>query len=413
MKKENLSGAINLINDDIIEQADTKRNINKKYKVMRIARVCVAACLALAISLTAITIIRNNFPTVDSSNPTTPNNTTNSSTEHSTPDNTIDPNLPFLDATMIFGDGGFEGYMLHDISELVNTNPWTENLEIDTLPVYNNTLNLDERYNITNIDYDKTNSLILDIAKRCGLKEDEIEIVRQPNSYYGGLLVEAEGFEIEVDPQLTATIKFEPTISLPEEYNFTYNNSTYDDMLEVAKYLQTKYSNIIDFENPQINITGGYYNISNQQSYNIEFFDNSGDITQNIINCHFNRVTFYCSEDGNLWMIRVFQPDLSQKIGDYPIITKEKATELLSNGNFASSVPFDFPGVEYVKKVELVYRNAYWVDKIYMPYYKFYIELPERENWHGNGEKEYGAYYVPAVDGKYLKNMPVYDGRFN
>ena len=109
MKKENLSGAINLINDDIIEQADTKRNINKKYKVMRIARVCVAACLALAISLTAITIIRNNFPTVDSSNPTTPNNTTNSSTEHSTPDNTIDPNLPFLDATMIFGDGGFEG----------------------------------------------------------------------------------------------------------------------------------------------------------------------------------------------------------------------------------------------------------------------------------------------------------------
>ena len=184
-------------------------------------------------------------------------------------------------------------------------------------------------------------------------------------------------------------------------------------MLAVAKYLQTEYSSIIDFENPQINITGGDYNIYNQQNYDIEFFNDSGDITQNIINYKFNRVAFSCYSDNNLWMIRIYQPDLSQKIGDYPIITKEKATELLSNGNFASSVPFDFPGVEYVKKVELVYRNAYWLDKIYMPYYKFYIELPERENWHGNGEKEYGAYYVPAVDGKYLKNMPVYDGSFN
>ncbi len=413
MKKENLSDALNDINDDIIQKAEAARQVNKKYKAFRILRTGIAACLVLAISLAAITIIRNNFPTADNINPPTPDNTTDSSTEQSTPDNTIDPNLPILDATMISGDNGFEGYMLHDISELVNANPWTENCEINTLPVYNNTLNLDESYDITNIDYDKMNSLILDVAKRCGLKEDEIEISRQPNSYYGGLLVEAEDFKIEVDPDLTATIEFEPTIPLPDEYNFTHLDSSYDDMLTVAKYLQTQYSHIIDFENPQINITGGYYNIYNQQNYDIEFFDDGGDITQDIINYTFNRVDFSCYSDNNLWMIRIYQPDLSQKIGDYPIITKEEATELLSNGNFATSVPFDFPGVEYVKKVELVYRNAYWLDKIYMPYYKFYIELPERENWHGNGEKEYGAYYVPAVDGRYLKNMPVYDGSFN
>lgn len=412
MKKENLSDAINLINDDIIEQADTKRNMNKKYKVIRIVRVCVAACLALAISLTAITIIRNNFPSADNSTPPMPNNTTNSSAEQSTPDNTLNPTLPILDATMIFGDGGFEGYMLHDISELVNANPWNKECDIKTLPVYQNTLDAKEYFDI-DADIEKMNFLIVDVAERFGLERDEIEITTDPHAYTKSLFVITNDFQIRVDPDLSATIKFEPTISLPDEYNFTYNNSTYNDMLAVAKYLQTEYSDIIDFENPQINITGGYYNIYNQQNYDIEFFNDSGDITQNIINYNFNRVAFYSNGENQLYMIRIYQPDLSQKIGDYPIITKEKAAELLSNGNFASSVPFDFPGVEYVKKVELVYRNAYWLDKIYMPYYKFYIELPERENWHGNGEKEYGAYYVPAVDGKYLKNMPVYDGRFN
>ncbi|MBR2883992.1 MAG: hypothetical protein IKB93_04285, partial [Clostridia bacterium] len=302
--------------------------------------------------------------------------------------------------------------MLHDISELVNANPWNEECDIKTLPVYQNTLDAKEYFDI-DADIEKMNFLIIDVAERFGLKRDEIEITTDPHAYTKSLFVITNDFQIRVDPDLSATIKFEPTISLPEEYNFTYNNSTYDDMLEVAKYLQAEYSDIIDFENPQINITGGDYNISNQQSYNIEFFDGSGNITQDIINYTFYRVAFYSNGENQLYMIRIYQPDLSQKIGDYPIIAKEKATELLSNGNFASSVPFDFPGVEYVKKVELVYRNAHWLDKIYMPYYKFYIELPERENWHGNGEKEYGAYYVPAVDGKYLKNMPVYDGRFN
>ena len=27
--------------------------------------------------------------------------------------------------------------------------------------------------------------------------------------------------------------------------------------------------------------------------------------------------------------------------------------------------------------------------------------------------KTYGAYYVPAVESRYISNMPVYDGTFN
>ena len=48
-----------------------------------------------------------------------------------------------------------------------------------------------------------------------------------------------------------------------------------------------------------------------------------------------------------------------------------------------------------------------------MPYYKFYVELPEDENRLGHGLKNYGIYYVPAVEGKYIENMPIYNGSFN
>lgn len=45
-----------------------------------------------------------------------------------------------------------------------------------------------------------------------------------------------------------------------------------------------------------------------------------------------------------------------------------------------------------------------------MPYYCFYVELPEEER---DGLKTYGAYYVPAVEKEYLTNMPLWDGSFN
>lgn len=45
-----------------------------------------------------------------------------------------------------------------------------------------------------------------------------------------------------------------------------------------------------------------------------------------------------------------------------------------------------------------------------MPYYRFYVELPEEES---DGMKTYGAYYVPAVEEKYISNMPLWDGSFN
>ena len=108
--------------------------------------------------------------------------------------------------------------------------------------------------------------------------------------------------------------------------------------------------------------------------------------------------------------IKYYNADLSQKIGDYPIITAEEARRLLLEGHYITSVPEELPGEEYIARVELVYRTGR-LDTVFMPYHRFLVELPAEAL--ENGLKTFVAFYVPAVQSEYLENMPVWDGRFN
>jgi hypothetical protein len=46
-----------------------------------------------------------------------------------------------------------------------------------------------------------------------------------------------------------------------------------------------------------------------------------------------------------------------------------------------------------------------------MPYYRFLVELPEMAQ--ENGLKNFGAYYVPAVETEYITGLPLWNGSFN
>lgn len=339
---------------------------------------------------------------------------------------------PMLTISENVSDGmGFESYRAYDISELVNANPWNNSMEISTLPVYRNPLTYDENFIASGGDFDKMHELLLEVADRLGLDSEKLDITddapdketrkmitesfeiagkKVPEGYFNPtkLLAEENGFRIEVDQTMTATIFFAPAQSLPEKYHFTYHSS-YEDILSTAEYLKQKYKDLIGIDNPQINVYGGNYNDQLEQTYSIEFFDANGSETEQILNYNFNRIAFYCDDSGKLFMARIHQPDLSQKAGDYPIITSEKAEELLTSGNYITNVPDEMPGLEYVRKVELVYHSETY-DAYFMPYYCFYVELPEKEE---NGLKTYGAYYVPAVKGDYISNMPTWNGDFN
>lgn len=97
-------------------------------------------------------------------------------------------------------------------------------------------------------------------------------------------------------------------------------------------------------------------------------------------------------------------------MGDYPIISTDEAYELLLEGHSITSVPYAITDTELIGKVELVYRSSN-TEKTFLPYYRFYIELPEMRR--EDGLTDYGAYYVPAIQEEYIRNIPLWEGSIN
>ena len=141
------------------------------------------------------------------------------------------PALPLLSVAEDFGGGmGFEGYMAYDISELVSANPWQEDINLTSLPVYRNPVAFDETYHLpSSVAFDKMEALLRQTAGRLGLEDlvitdnspDEETRAQIQSKMEGAGLTVPEGFfdptrllaragdtELQVDLHLTAEISF-------------------------------------------------------------------------------------------------------------------------------------------------------------------------------------------------------------
>lgn len=406
MKKEQLFKAVGGAGDELLMRSEE----NGKRRAVPVKWAALAACFAVA----ALAVIIINIQAVPGE-------------------------LPILTITRESGQYGYEGYLAQDISELVNSNPWTEDMNVSVLPVYENTIVYDGNgFSADYSDYypptdvKEMKKFLKEVAKRLGFETDKLEITDDmpdekakknfiekakagsdfPDDFFRATSVftESGNIKLEVNSDMTAVVNFEPPVTLPDEYTFKSTPEScpsYDEMRTLAGYLQKEYKDLIDMRNAAVNISGGYYTIYKQQIYDISIFEAGGDAVHQIINYNFNNVTFSCDEDGKLFIAKVFRQDLSYKVGDYPVITVEKAKELLKNGKYITSVPDDYltlPIEDYAARVELIYKTGI-SNQYFMPFYHFLVELPNRGG--ADGMKEYGSYYVPAVEERYLSNMPI------
>lgn len=369
---------------DIIGQTDEKFIAEaENYKRRPIVKIgVIAACLALAIIGTIFPWSTGKKPISDSTQ------TTNAYYEIPT----IASDLPMLSIAEWNDSMGFEGFMAYDISEIVSGNPWREDIELETLPVFKNTAEYNNHYEIIGSDF-PAEEFKKEVASRMKLEGAETDY-RYPWNVY---------------------INFDEPVSLPDEYVFEHYMS-YDEAENTSEYLLEKYSDLIAFEQPTADIYYGDYNIYGQQSHVISFYEGKGNYIQDILAFNFDRITFYPDDDGKLMSISVQAGDYFtlSKLGDYPIISLNEAKEKLKNGQLITTVPRDFEfDLSKPLKCELIYRTSH-LDEIFMPYYRFYIEL---EGFGNKGDelglKDFGAFYVPAVEEQYISNMPVWDGRFN
>lgn len=320
--------------------------------------------------------------------------------------------LPTLPVSMgpSLGGYGFEGYYVRDISDLKNTSPSQIGSLPDTLPVFRNATGGYPLQAATEEYKAKMLTLCRSVAGRLGWDAEKTAEVWEERS--DGLApttvtaTGADGVKIEVDQFMTVTISY-PDRNRPFSENVL---PTYDDAHKLAEKLLAEYRDLMNFANPQICITGGYYNIDGEQSYDIVFTETGGTQTEELLEFFFHGAEFFCNEGGEPWLIHLRCTDLSDKVGDYPIITAQQAQAQLVAGHYITSCGWEMPGEAYIRKVELVYRTGEY-DEYFMPYYRFYVELLEEAPVEGC--MHLAAYYVPAVAEEYLAPLSTWDGRFN
>lgn len=419
-KSEKLFDILGLVDEKLIDEAQDNM-LHKFYsKNVWIKRVAIVACVLITIG--CVTWYGAYFDL---------NQERLLGVGGSSADGTYEK-LPMLDIDtdgFYSGSMGYEGYMANDISELSNQNPWSEDAKIKTLPVYQNPRSYDKDGRAQKPNIEKMKRVLFDVARRLKVDlgnvqikddypdEDTIKKVTEkyastgdkvPMEFFGTsmIFIEDKEMKIKVDSNLATTIEFISAITLPQKYNFTHYSS-YAEIMEVSKYLKNEYKDIIHMENPEINIYGGDYSVGEGEAWRewtISFFDKSGGIEQEMLNYNFSKTEFYCNDEGKLFLARIYKTDLSQKLGDYPIISPQKAKEMLSENKYITTVPEEFPGKKYIKKIELIYRGGR--EQTYLPYYRIYVDMPTMKN-------TYGAYYIPAVEEEYIANMQLWDGSFN
>ena len=414
MKAEDISNALNEINEEYIESANERRK-NKARKNAWIKWFSAAAAIAV-ICFAGAKLFYINDPIVyaPEDDPVAPPG------ENETEYGGTLPILEYIESnTTAYG---FEGYMAYDISELSNGNPWNEDMVFDTLPVYRNNSFSEVGIAYPGIGEEAMNEKLNGIAETI---DSEIQGIIEktyvgdfssgtgiPDDFVTDIKADFGNCTIEIQSNggVVASYNGFDGAELPKEYSFTYNNTTEGEAFESIKYIYENYGGIIGLPEATF-VTSKEYTFIGEEIRDYRIYDFSGDEINDMLNFAFNEVQLAPNDEGKLMLIRINDKlSCGEKIGDYPIISPEEATDMLLEGGYITTVPYEMPGKKYIAKCELVYRSGI-SENIWMPYYRFLVELPEMAQ--ENGLKNFGAYYVPAVEVKYITGLPLWNGNFN
>lgn len=414
--------ALGEIDDCYIEEAGDIKKPHIRSSFPMIAATALIAAVAL---FAFLRLLPAGSKTPDTENPAVPTPVSDDPSGNSLSASS----LPLLTARFDTETGmGFEGMMYYDISEAENGNPWTEEQALSSLPVYRNRARTDMGGITVFLDEDEMSDLAGRTADALAASIENTtyqrisDITEQPPVGRDGteaysLTAETALGEITVYGNGQIRIFFSEPVTLPEEYRFTGSETTDDEAGEILRYLTGRYQALCAFDQPAY-CTGGDYTYSGERIRFYQAYDSSGDLTQQILNYNFRNISFSPDDDGNLFII--WSGDLltaAEKVGDYPLISAETARCLLLNGDYITTVPSEYLrdgtiAEPQIAKVELVYRTGN-TEELFMPYYRFYVELTDLNTDMTEGLICYGAYYVPAVSGEYLSDFPVWDGSFN
>ena len=379
MKEEKLFRAIGQIDGDLIEEAASGRYRIRKWRKY----IGIAASILLVV---AASIVGRMTEKKDYENAQI--------TEIEIVGEETEKNV--LNFTIAFGGMGYEGIMGYEMLKIEK--PWKETDEIEILPIIENTsIYHVERYPedvaIGEERYVEMEAWALEVAAFLGME------AYTEDRNIENVIVENEAIKIKVDGDMQMRIEFLMPLALSAEYDTT-TEATMEETYALAEYILAEYGGIFDLENPQIAVSESDYDFYGERyHHSVRFYSKGASVEETIVNYYFDYADFHLDEEGKLWFVDITHKD-KKSLGEYKVISLERATEELLAGNYATSYYGDtVPTKEYIRDVELAYYMSFVDD--YKPYYKFWVEVPAEKR--ENGLNTYVAYYVPAIEGAYLE----------
>lgn len=363
MKSEDLFSALGKIDDSFIENAVPKKQPIYKKSIFKWT-AAVAACLCVLVaghSAASLLTAR-------------------------------DSKLTQISCSIYFDGMGYEGTDELSLSNSQDINPWNENTQLETLPVYKNLC-----YNGGELGQTYFN--VLELKKQAEELADKLGVHYARTQISISNSDEVNNFTIETDK---GTIR-----AFPKSSNITVskNNS-----FLIEKHMQSAFEMYNDGET----VSGIYteYSIDGELLIReTRTYCKTGNITDDIIS--FNMHSHYLTENGNYITGR--SDDYlkgTEKMGDYPVISLQEAKQKLLKGDYVSSA--DESNVEggkitedVIEKVDLIYYTT-GNQEYYLPFYRFYVKYSQG----ANDIQAYAYFYVCAVSEEYTDGITVFDGSF-
>ncbi len=328
--------------------------------------------------------------------------------------------LPLIPLEEMRGDFGFEGILLYADDVHCNYNLLDRYGTPETLPVYKNLAAYDLSGKPVYLDDETMLAMGSEYAAKLGFAvlSYETGYALDEEDIPGDIVIlQTTGGEIRVRGNGFATVDFAEPIALSD--NRRLSGETSDLAAEkTTAYLWELYGMLLDGN-------CGQYSLTNHRSFNGDphrdfgVFSVSDDVQMNYFNASFANLQFYPGEtDDTLGGIGIRnQAGALEKLGDYPLISEEEATELLLSGAYITTVPEDYlpeGGIteDAILSCELEYRVSN-LDTYYIPYYHYYVKLDRFPENYAQGLESYGGYWVPAVHVDYLAPDMTTSGSFN
>ena len=176
-----------------------------------------------------------------------------------------------------------------------------------------------------------------------------------------------------------------------------------------------RYANILGIEKP---VSCTLYDSAHLYRLYVEAYEGKGTLAEQFVAYHFNKVYFFYS--GKSLSISRQTSDGLEKVGDYPIISLQKAQQMLEEGLYTSN-PYGtetafVSTLEQIVKTDLIYFTNYY--NLTVPFYRFFVPMPYSVvgDFHlinfPCDKTVLQCYYVPAIPLEYVKDPSVFGMQF-